>query len=401
MLIFSMVLAVVIIRIRYVNGVFDWFFIGGVAAVGMVFTIGGCWWIVRGKFETEDQALVRLESSLGMHNGLSAARAGVASWPACGKKVDIQLGWRWSRLLLPIIGGFCLFSSAAFIPIGQQQDGGYVAAPPKGYTDLVESVEELELDEVVDEEYIEEMKEKVEQLREANSEDWYSHSSLEAIDSLRSAHQNSAAELEQDLRKSERALQELKQAEGKMTQERQKNLLDEFDKALEGMEGGAMKPNKELLEQLKGIDPDKLGDIPKEKLDAMRQKMREHAERLKQQQEAQGEGIGEGPGEMGEGGPGEFGNGGIERGPGHPPGVLGDPNDPLEAGGFEGIDPKNPDGSLPGDLLETRVTEHEVDMRETAPQAGGAVGTEGRGGERVWQNELLPNEQKALKQFFK
>ena len=74
--------------------------------------------------------------------------------------------------------------------------------------------------------------------------------------------------------------------------------MNEFGQALDSMNSGAMKPNKELMEKLKSLDPKSLKGIPKEQLDAMRKKMREHAERLDQQQKKNGGDIGEEPGEM-------------------------------------------------------------------------------------------------------
>jgi hypothetical protein len=202
-------------------------------------------------------------------------------------------------------------------------------------------------------------------------------------------------------------MQALSQQDAKISQENRERLLNEFGQALDSMNSGAMKPNKELMEKLKSLNSNSLKDIPKDQLEAMRKKMREHAARLDQQQKKNGGDIGEEPGEMdGDGGQGEGeaegqGNGGINRGPGHPPGVLGDEKDPMSVGSMEGIDPKTLSGALPGDLLETRSTEHDVDNSASSLRAGGALKSKSRGGERVWQSELLPDEQKALKKFFK
>ena len=347
--------------------------------------------------------MVRLESELGMNNALSSAMHGVGAWPEVPKNCRSKMKWQWPRMLLPLLGGLCLLTSAVFIPMGTQLRDSYSADAPKGFTDLVESIEELDLNEVVDEEYIEDIEEKMEQLSEANSDDWFSHASLEAIDSLRESHQNNAAQLEQDLRKSERSLQALSQQAEQLTQKDRERLLNEFGQALQSMDGSAMKPNKELLDKLKGLDPQSLSGMSKEQMDAMRERMREHAERLDHQQKQNGSDIGEGPGEMaeGEGGSGEFGSGDIQRGPGHPPGVLGKEKDPLATGEMEGIDPKTLKDALPGDLLDTRSTEHDVDESSSAPQDGGGLKSKSRGGERIWQSELLPDEQKALKKFFK
>jgi hypothetical protein len=406
----ALLLALLVLRMRYIAEHVDWLEFSGIAVFSLVVVGAGCWIFAKKHFESVEQSLVRLESDLGLNNALSSARAGVRAWPDVPEGASVKVQWQWPRMVLPLLGGSCLLTSSAFIPIGERGKEVYTVAAPKGFTDLAESIEELDLNEVVDEEYIEEIEEKMEELSDANSEDWFSHASLEAIDSLRESHQNNAAQLEQDMRKSERALQVLSKKDAKLSQEDKERLLNEFGQALDSMNSGAMKPNKELMDKLKALDPKALEGIPKEQLEEMRQKMREHAERLDQQQKKNGGDIGDEPGEMegegqGEGngeGEGEgFGNGGINRGPGHPPGVLGDELDPLETGDMQGIDPKTLDDALPGDLLETRSTEHDVDKSATSAQAGGGLKSESRGGERVWQSELLPDEQKALKKFFK
>ena len=402
----AVLLAIVVLRIRYVTEQVDWVVLSSIFLLSLLIFGVICWVFSKKHFESIEQSLVRLESDLELHNALSSARAGVRGWPDVPDSSHVKMQWQWPRMLLPLFGGLCLLTSSAFIPIGERSKEVYSATAPKGFTDLAESIEELDLNEVVDEEYIEDIEEKMEELSDANSEDWFSHASLEAIDSLRESHQNNAAQLEQDLRKSERAINALNQQDAKLSQENRERLLSEFGQALDSMNSGAMKPNKELMEKLKGLDPKSLKGIPKEQLDAMRKKMREHAERLDQQQKKNGGDIGEEPGEMEGEGPGNgegdgFGNGGIDRGPGHAPGVLGGELDPLETGKMEGIDPKILDDALPGDLLETRSTEHDVDKSPTAVQAGGGLKSKSRGGERVWQSELLPDEQKALKKFFK
>ena len=398
----ALLLGLFVLRMRYDTGLVDWRLFVGVAVISFLVVGVICWMFARRNFETVAQSLVRLESDLGLNNALSSAMQGVRAWPDVPADASVRMQWQWTRMTLPLLGGLCLLTSSAFIPIGERGKEVYSAAAPKGFTDLAESIEELDLNEVVDEEYIEEIEEKMEQLIVANSEDWFSHASLEAIDSLRESHQNNTAQLEQDLRKSERAMQVLSQQGAKLSQENRERLLNEFGQALDSMNSGAMKPNKELMEKLKALDPKTLKNISREQLDAMRKKMREHAERLDQQQKQNGEDIGDEPGEMdGDGEEDGFGNGGIQRGPGHAPGVLGNEEDPLATGDMQGIDPKTLSDALPGDLLDTRSTEHDVDHSATSAQAGGGLKSESRGGERVWQSELLPDEQKALKKFFK
>lgn len=396
--ILALLLAVAVLRTRQLHENPDWNILlitgGGLIALVML----GCWLFARKSFESPEQSLVRLESHMKLNNSLSSAKAGISSWPSVPEEVLTGVEWRRFSALIPVLAAFFILLAAAYVPVGAIGDESYQQAPPKAFLDLAESIEELELQEVVDEEYIEQVEKQLQQLEEANSEDWFDHASLEAIDSLREAHQNKAAELEQQLRSSENSLRSLQNQGEQMSAEARLRQISNYEGALNAMNQGGMKLNKELLDRLKKLDPNSLNGMTQEQLDELRQRMREHAQCLNNQK---GDGIGDGPGEIGDGEGSGYGNGGIDRGPGHAPGVLGGEVDPLATGDLEGIDPKTLGGGIPGDLLETTGIEHDVDESQTLIQRGGALGSKAEGGERVWQNELLPKEQKALKKFFK
>lgn len=363
------------------------------------------YWLARKRFTDLDETMVRLDASLHTNSRLSAARAGYSEWPDLPETQENGLNWNKARCVYPVIGAFFLVGLSLSIPVGEIGDKNYQTTAPKAYEDLVNSIEELDQHDVVEEEYIEEIKEKIDLLDQQNSEDWFSHTSLEAIDSLKASHEHNAAKLEQSLRKAEHALQSLDHAAAQLSQEAKQRLMSDYGEALENMDKGAMKLNEDLLEQLKGLDLREISGVDKEKLKAMRERMKASAEQLKKQK---GEGIGPEPKEMADGSEGsqgeqggDDGKGGITRGPGHVPGVLGDEIPPLETGDLEGIDPKSLDGMTPGDLLGTRETEHDIDEKIHPRQDGGGVKSQSLGGDRVWKNSLMPGEQRALKQFFK
>lgn len=396
----SLLLAAAVIRVRQLSNDPDW---GTFLAAGsgmVILVLLGCWLYARKSFESPEQSLVRLESHMKLNNALSAASSGVSAWPEVPEVVQAGVEWRRATTLIPVVAAVLMLTAAAYVPVGAIEAEPYRQAAPKAFLDLAESIDELELQEVVEEEYIEQIEEQLQQLEEANSDDWFDHSSLEAIDSLREAHQGNAAELEQQLRLSENSLRRLQENGSEMSEQARMRQVSEYENALNAMSQGGMKLNKELLNKLKSVDPNSLDGMTKEQMDALRQKMREHSEALRKQK---GELQGDQPGEMDEGNEGEGGpgTGEIQRGPGHAPGVLGDEANPLTTGSMEGIDPKNFDGGLPGDLLETSGIEHSIDESVTPAQRGGSLRSKAKGGERVWQNELLPKEQKALKKFFK
>ena len=72
----------------------------------------------------------------------------------------------------------------------------------------------------------------------------------------------------------------------------------------------------------------------------------------------------------------------------------------MDIGALEGVESKDLSRAMPGDLLQLQDGEHDVDKSAVGPQAGGAAGATGAGGDRVWKDALDPEEQKALKKFF-
>ena len=115
--------------------------------------------------------------------------------------------------------------------------------------------------------------------------------------------------------------------------------------------------------------------------------------------DGEGEGEGEDREEEGEQG-NNPGKGGRNRGPGTAPNLLGDPHADAGKGKLEKLEADDKERALPGDLLQTHDGEHDVDKTKRGPTAGGTSESKGKGGSRVWKDELLPEEKKALKKFF-
>jgi hypothetical protein len=238
-------------------------------------------------------------------------------------------------------------------------------------------------------------------------EQWFSHSSLEATDSLKKAHRAEAERVERELGRAEKALANLEKnaGGGEAAKER---LMEEFDQALQGLQNGALKPNPELLEQMRGMDLKNLADLPPEQLQQLRENLAKHGKCMGEcngggeggewdeellADEGDGKGEGEEPGD----GPGK---GGVNRGPGHAPGVLGAGKDAVETGELAALEAKDLSRATPGDLLELQDGEHSVDTTPSNIAAGGNTNATGKGGDRVWRDSLDPDEQRVLKRFF-
>lgn len=413
LLITGLIIACGVLILRRETGDIPWLQINLGIAATLIITSLLSWLGARSRFESSKQSLVRIEAAMRLRNALSAADKGVAPWPDVPAKINDGTTWNWRRVLTPLLGSILIIACGFLIPIHAKSTSTDAPQEPSAWSELDTHLDQLDNQEVVQQEYIEETRKKLEKLREQSPDDWFSHSSLEATDTLKQNHQNEQKSLSNSLQRAERNLAELQRGGSKMNNEQKERLLNDFDQALQKMEQGGMKPNKELLKQLQNLDPKELDNLTPEQMDKLRENMRKHAQKLKQDGEGKGDQPGEGEDDWmddgeGEGedreGEGEQGNnpgkGGRNRGPGTAPNLLGDPHADAGKGKLEKLESDDKERALPGDLLQTHDGEHDVDKTKRGPTAGGTSESKGKGGSRVWKDELLPEEKKALKKFF-
>ena len=376
-------------------------------AVGLLLVLGGiCWWLAAKKFETRNKALVRIEAEMELKNALSAAQAGIAPWPAPRKDVRSGLRWQWPRLLIPPMGALLIIAASLWIPVASASSR--TSGPPEqpqAWKKLSSQLDALTKEEVVDEKYLEETRKRLNELKAQEEELWFSHSSLEATDSLKKSHTAEAQRMERELGRAEKALEQLEKMAGAATEAEKNKMMEEYDQALQGLQNGAMKPNPKLLEQLKALDPQEMAKLSSEQLKQLKEKLKKNQEAMKQGGAGEGEDWSdELLADQGEDGVGEDGvgndKGGVQRGPGHAPRVLGKEKDAMELGQLTGLESKDLSASSLGDLLELQNGEHGLDRSASAISAGGETDATGKGGDRVWRDSLDPAEQKTLKRFF-
>ena len=167
------------------------------------------------------------------------------------------------------------------MPVGAGQAA--VSAPPEepqAWKQLAAELDHLTREEVVDEKYLEETRKKLDELKSQEEDQWFSHSSLEATDSLKKAHRAETERVERELGKADKALGALEKNAGSATQAEKNRLMEEFDQALQGLQNGAMKPNPKLLEQMKGMDLKNLGELTPEQLEQLRENIQKNAKGL-------------------------------------------------------------------------------------------------------------------------
>jgi hypothetical protein len=379
---------------------------GGVFLLGLV-----SWILAAPKFEKPEQSLVRIEATMRLRNALSAASAGVAPWPEPVARIDAGLSWQWPRLLVPPLGALLLLAAGWLIPVSAITPAERTAPEqPQAWKQLDSELDHLMKEEVVDEKYLEETRKRLDELKTQVEEQWFSHSSLEATDSLKKSHRAETERVERELGRAEKALANLEKNAGAANQAEKNRLMEEFDQALQGLQNGAMKPNPKLLEQMKQLDLKEMANMTPEQMAQLRENLKKHGEAMKNGQGEGGEDWSDellaGDGEEGQCGECEDGDGdapgqgGVKRGPGHDPKVLGREKDGMDIGELTGLEAKDLSKSMPGDLLELQDGEHEVDRSASRESVGGATQATGKGGDRVWRDALDPAEQRTLKRFF-
>jgi hypothetical protein len=246
------------------------------------------------------------------------------------------------------------------------------------------------------------MRKKLDELQAQEEEQWFSHSSLEATDSLKESHRAETERVEKELGRAESALEALGNNPNGNPAE-QARLMEAFDQVVEGLRNGAMKPNPELLEQMQKLDLKNLDQLTPEQLKQLGENLKKHAKCLgkcngegKDQGLADGNGEGKKADDEAEG----LGKGGISRGPGHDPNLLGEEKEAVQTGETSPLETRDLSKSAPGDLLELQENEHDVDLSASRLSAGGNTDSTGTGGDRIWKESLDPDEQRVLKKFF-
>jgi hypothetical protein len=89
------------------------------------FGIAAAWaWLqARKHFCTWRQALVRLETVLGLHNQLSAAQDGIVPWPMPAPRIHDGYADNWKPILIPLLAGSIFLWIAHIVPVSRMKLG--------------------------------------------------------------------------------------------------------------------------------------------------------------------------------------------------------------------------------------------------------------------------------------
>lgn len=381
--------------------------LGGLA---LVFAVGAL--LARRQFLSTEQALIRLESQLHLHNALTCAALGRSPWPELPVQTDDGWQWRWSRVAGPLLACVGSLTLALSLPISAVMTPPLPTVQPQAWQQMDEWLEKLEQEKIITPEEKQEQAAKIEALRDQPQEKWFSHESLNAGDTLKEQLQQEIAQMSQNMAQAERSLNALQNYANQLSQQAKEQLLKDFDEALSGLKDSALDLDPELMKELAQIDPNNLPSMSKEQLDQLR-------EALKQKAQA-GNGMCENPGFLGDGegaddelaemlgqlreGQGaegsEPGKGDATRGPGSAPLTLSKEENNFGTNKNEAVSNKDLSRAQLGTTLGLQDGKHEVDQKTTGPTAAGSTANKGQGGEQVWRESLTPEEKAVLKRVF-
>lgn len=373
------------------------------------------WARVRNQFSGKNDGLVRLESHLRLNNSLTAAAQGITAWPQAPDKVDDGFRFRARWLAAPSLLTAACLMMAFLLPVPTPATA--VVIPPPQSLDRAEAIlTTLEKQEIADPAALEKAREQLEALRAQDPQEYYSHHSLEAADTLETSLQHAVGEMGRNLQSAAQSAESLEKFDNSLSPAARQQLGRDFQAAVEGIKNSSLGANAGLMKQLSGLDPSKLKEIDPKQLQQMLKNLKDKAQACKDckgpgnaeseaekalndllnGKDGEGEGEGEGDGD-GEG----MGSGGVNRGPGTGPLRFQKKASELDTDRLERLENDDLTRTLPGDNMGTSDTEHNLDKTSTGPSAGGSVSGSGTGGDAVWRDQLLPTEQKVLRGYFK
>ena len=393
-----------------------------ISPAGILLTVAGllalgalaAWLLARKRFVTGEVGLVRLDERLGLHNRLVSASRKVGPWPADDPAFDLSTGlhWKAGRVVLPGLGSLLLVVAATLTPLPKREVLPREVVQPGAWEQMQDWLETLDAADFVDKEAIERFESRIDELKERPEEEWFSHTSLEATDSLEEALEEEIRDLATEMNALDRSLSTLESYSSESAEEAKKEAAREMEMAIDSLGQGGLPLSDDLRKELGDIDPSQLGSetiggLSQEALEALQRQLGQAMEALGSLEGLPGleEGMAFGEGLPGFGeGEGEEnlpGFGGITRGRGDAPLFFGKEEDQLGTSNVEGIRNEDLSRATIGEVLGLGETERKIDKSRIGPVDGGTATSLGKGGEAVSRQPLLPDEQAVLKRFFK
>jgi hypothetical protein len=387
--------------------------LAGIGISLLLSAVAAVFWMRRDR-EPLKATRIRLEDALGLKARLSAAASGIGSWPPARPAFPPPVTFRIGRPTTMTTIGALLLTTALLVPITRQQpDTPRIIEPPSALQEVQRWLNNLQKNDATNPESIDQVEEKMAELLQRPSQNWYEHASLEAADHLREVTATDLQQLAQNLADAERAASALaSSSEGSGLPQAAKDSLEQaLQNASQSMQGTGMQPGGDLIDTLKGLTPAQLSTMSSEQLKDLAQQLAQNQQSLQEAlKNSPGldlskipEGSSNKAGREGEGEKEGPDSGKPKRGPGTAPVTLASEDTQLETNRIETLK-KNLDVSrlATGDALSVTDGSPKVDPKnDTGSRQGGTTASPGDGGAAVWQNTLIPAERETLTRFFK
>lgn len=385
-----------------------WLAYGAVLLLGALLAL----WMARRRFFQRKDALVQLDVAMHLHNRLTSADAGVTPWPAPPAQLYTGLNWNPRRILAPFGAAALIVLLAAWIPLPPPAAPDKEAATekPLAWTQLEEVVKQLSETQTVEEQSLEKLRDQLNQLAAQDPKDWFSHSSLEAGDNLREETMNSLGEMQKQLEAAADALDAMEKFGDGLSQEQVQQLSQALSEALKGLENGKFALDKKTMDKLKGLNPNALTSMDPKKLSALADQLKKNAQTCSNCTGGDGKGDGKdgnGTGKKSQiadilGQKQTLGQQGYGPGGGGGPAPLQHKKQPTELGTktTEELAAGDDSRATLGDPLALSSGKHDVDESAVQNTQGGAIASQGQGGDITTHDNLPPKEQAVLERFF-
>lgn len=378
-----------------------WAGMGWVYLVATFLVLIGAWVWARRRFLSTSDALERLEEHFGLHSRLSAAREGAVAWPALPMEMAFPFRWQLARLLRPLVASAALLLAGLWIPVGglALEHDFTQAGQPVTWEELQAVVDALEKDELLEEEPIKVLQEKLASLREQPVEQWFTQSSLEAGESLREQTLQDLRQTAQSLQDAAVAMEAMRRLGTAPDELRIAELEQRMAGALENLQMGTVPADAELCRQVQAmctagacqaISPDQFRLVVAQ--------LEDGAQRLAMVggQDLQGFTndadvnalIGAGS------------KGCVSRGPGAAPLFLSDGQSTVAPAMQAGVSNQDLSNAALGDIVGLQDRAPDKDDRPVFTTTQAAAGVEGQGGDVIWKNQLTPEERDLLERYF-
>jgi hypothetical protein len=374
--------------------------------VALAWVVGGLMVFLfetRHRLASPDDALVWLEHRLQLNNRLTAASAGVGAWPEPrGDGVEL-LAWRPTRLLPAPLFSLTLLAAALWIPVSVDRPVPPPVSTPVAWTEMERWLEEVEHTELIDERAVEAWRERVASLESQSPEEWFSHASLEAGDSLRDELASELRALEKSLSDVEASLGTMIELDENTSAETRRLVQRHLGEALDDLELASLPLSREMKRRLMTLAREReVKRMTKEQLEQLRERLRErrYASLPRPDDETYAFLT---PGALeGDTASDVSGQGGANRGPASAPIDLADERTELGTTRIEDVMGHEPLGTELGETVSVGIGEHDIDTSEFRFGGNaGAIAAPGEGGALVWSQTLTPEERRVLEKYFK